>query len=802
MSDRRGLPEVVRPDVLSVVVVASPDPAVTRACLERVAALDPVGPRIEIVLVTTPDAPGPTAPAVNRRDVETVHLAAPASLAAARNAGAHAARGARLAFLAVDARPSPPWLRAAIDALRVDARATAIASKVLADDGTVEFAGAAMSSAGEPQPLHAGEADHEVADRPDDALFPAEAAMIVDAKTFRFVGGFDAELVPGLEFADLGWRLWLRGFRVRYEPSSVVVGRAWRDDDPATRTLASLSMIYKNYDDRRLGSILAASLLAATGRDAGAAAADRLQAAMPALEEARRGVQAQRVVADGEVLPLFREPLAHAEPGRAEVADALGVRREFLRRRIAVVTPDVLRPQMAGPAIRAWEMAIALSEEHDVRLATTTRCELSHPRFEVSHVDQAAFKALEAWCDVLIFQGHVLDDYQWLRHTSKVLVADIYDPFHLEVLEGTRDQDDFARRNMARITNEVINEQLIRGDFFLCASEKQRDFWLGQLTGVGRLNPAVYDGNENLRSLIAVVPFGASDATPRHRREVLKGVVPGIGADDKVVLWGGGIYNWFDPLTLIRATDRLRHRVPEVRVFFMGMQHPNPKILAMRMAYDTQRRADELGLTGKHVFFNEGWVDYEDRQNYLLEADVGVSTHLDHVETAFSFRTRILDYLWASLPVVATQGDPFAELIEHHGLGLTVPPGDAAALEEALAVMLTDDARRAASRAAIEGCVGAFRWREVLEPLLEFCRFPRRAPDLVDPRQRAMIGDPIAHAFGPPGWRNTMSRVLDHVRHREYGELAHKARRRARLFLFPDSVGPGGWGDAEWPRPR
>ena len=26
-----------------------------------------------------------------------------------------------------------------------------------------------------------------------------------------------------------------------------------------------------------------------------------------------------------------------------------------------------------------------------------------------------------------------------------------------------------------------------------------------------------------------------------------------MAADDRVILWGGGIYNWFDPLTLIRA---------------------------------------------------------------------------------------------------------------------------------------------------------------------------------------------------------------------------------------------------------
>jgi hypothetical protein len=123
-------------------------------------------------------------------------------------------------------------------------------------------------------------------------------------------------------------------------------------------------------------------------------------------------------------------------------------------------------------------------------------------------------------------------------------------------------------------------------------------------------------------------------------------------------------------------------------------------------------------------------VAYEDRQNYLLEADVGVSTHLDHVETAFSFRTRILDYFWAGLPVVATGGDALADLIETRSLGLTVPPSDVAALEEALFRLLDDEEFANLCRKNIDGIAGQFTWTKVLDPLIRFCREPHRAPDL------------------------------------------------------------------------
>ena len=47
-------------------------------------------------------------------------------------------------------------------------------------------------------------------------------------------------------------------------------------------------------------------------------------------------------------------------------------------------------------------------------------------------------------------------------------------------------------------------------------------------------------------------------------------------------------------------------------------------------------------------------------------------THFDNLETRFSFRTRILDYLWADLPMIVTEGDSMADLVKEHDLGQVV----------------------------------------------------------------------------------------------------------------------------------
>ncbi len=466
--------------------------------------------------------------------------------------------------------------------------------------------------------------------------------------------------------------------------------------------------------------------------------------------------------------------------GFRAAVDAFGVAAEFSgRRRILVVTGDTLRPAMAGPAIRAWQIARALSREHEVHLVSTIDCrDLSHPDFTVSKVSSHELHQLERWCDVCIFQGHVMYEHPFLRTSSKVMVADIYDPFHLEQLEQARDFDDDVRRRIVQSATLVLNEQLARGDFFMCASEKQRDFWLGQLAGVGRINPMTYDAGETMRNLVTIVPFGVNDDPPVHTRPVLKGVVPGIGPDDKVVLWGGGIYNWFDPLTLLRAVDKLRVRLPHVRVFFLGLKHPNPLVPEMRMAVQTRALSDELGLTDTHVFFNESWVDYSDRQNYLLEADVGVSTHLDHVETEFSFRTRILDYLWTSLPIVATGGDSLAQLIDDSGLGITVPAEDVDALERALYKLLSDDEENRTCRERMPVVADEFRWSKVLAPLVEFCRAPHRAPDLADPRMVAVMAEELPQL--PSRFRRDLALMRRYLRRGQYRFVLGKIRQRLR----------------------
>jgi hypothetical protein len=198
----------------------------------------------------------------------------------------------------------------------------------------------------------------------------------------------------------------------------------------------------------------------------------------------------------------------------------------------------------------------------------------------------------EAWADVIVVQGMGFRIFSSIARTDKVVVADLYDPFQLEQLEMNKYSEPAQWEDEVTKAVSLLNEQIARADCFLCASEQQRNLWLGNLSALGRLNPATYTADPTFESLIRVVPFGLPPVAPVQRRHAIKGAVPGIEADDKVLIWGGGIYNWFDPATLVEAMGLLAETHPDIKLFFLSARHFNPDIPDMKALADAVEAAE------------------------------------------------------------------------------------------------------------------------------------------------------------------------------------------------------------------
>jgi len=399
------------------------------------------------------------------------------------------------------------------------------------------------------------------------------------------------------------------------------------------------------------------------------------------------------------------------------------------RQRVLVLTDDSVGERMAGPAIRAWNVAELLAEQHDVKLASTRRVSGVADSFQVCDGRGDRLRELAAGQQIIVLQGFTLRNNPWLAQTGAKLVIDLYDPIHLEMLEGGQGNSPAEQTFMLSGGLDALRIQIELGDFFLCATERQRDLWLGHMSALGRVNFASYRQDVTLRKLIDVAPFGIPETPPATGSGAIKGEIAGIDLGDQVLLWAGGVYNWFDPITLVEAVAMLVPTLPRLRLVFMGTKHPSVDDLSTVVLAKAIALSRTLGLLDKHVFFLEGWVPYAERGRYLSDADIGVSTHYLHVETAYSFRTRMLDYLWAGLPIVCSEGDEFAGLVTKHALGTAVPTNDVKALATALSDLLTSPEKMAAARDQVEQTAPSFRWRKVLRPLVDYCADPWSAAD-------------------------------------------------------------------------
>jgi GT2 family glycosyltransferase/glycosyltransferase involved in cell wall biosynthesis len=774
------VPEAHRPAV-SVIVVNYRGAEDTIACLRALRdELDYPAELLQLICVDNDSQDGSAELIGREPGVRLIEAGDNLGFAGGCNLGASHATGTVLAFLNNDARPHAAWAAAAVDVLRADPTVAAVASKVLDWDGElVDFVDAGLTWFGMGYKRHAGRPDTGEFDVPRDVLFATGSAMFVRAGVFRELGGFDERFFMFYEDVDLGWRLNLRGWRVRYEPRSLTFHRHHAsmskvDSPDNARELFllernALAALYKNLSDATLAKALPAALALcvrrATARGdvdpaqlriggpdtgsstvelprtalAGLLAIDQWVELLPSLAAARETEQAARVRSDADLLPLMRNAMEPAYPlprylaAHDVLVDVFGLEDAFGgRRRVLVLTGDAISDRMAGPAIRAWNMADVLAAEHDVRLVTVNPlCAPPEAPFGVARARRRELAPHVDWADVVILQGHALELVPELKKASstKIVVCDIYDPMHLELLEQGKDDTDEQRELDLIGVTKVLNTQLERGDFFLCASERQRHFWLGHLTALGRLTPALYDSDPTVRSLLAVAPFGLPGKPPQQTASPIKGELGGVAPSDKVVLWAGGVYSWFDPLTLLHAIDELSRRRADVRLVFLGMKHPNPEVPDMDIGGQTRLLSRRLGLTGRHVFFNETWVPYTERQNWLLDSDCGVTTHYEHVETTFAFRTRVLDYLWAGLPIVTTDGDSFADLVRTERLGVVVPAEDPAALAAALERVLYDESFAQGCRERIAVVRERYTWETVLAPLVSFCRNPVPAAD-------------------------------------------------------------------------
>jgi glycosyltransferase involved in cell wall biosynthesis len=216
------------------------------------------------------------------------------------------------------------------------------------------------------------------------------------------------------------------------------------------------------------------------------------------------------------------------------------------------------------------------------------------------------------------------------------------------------------------------------------------------------------------------VPFGVPAELPPHRPWL---PVRGEGDATRRLLFGG-LYDWYDPWTLLDALPRLPAGL-DWRLYLIA--NPNPGSTPQRLLGEVEAECRRRGWWGERVELLD-WVPAERRYDLLRDVDLLVAPHRPSLETRLSLRTRFLDAAAAGCPSVTTTGGAMSRLLERYRAGWTVPPGDPAALAAALGEALGDPDAVAARRRGAAELARRFSWEAVLRPLADWCRAPRRDP--------------------------------------------------------------------------
>lgn len=402
---------------------------------------------------------------------------------------------------------------------------------------------------------------------------------------------------------------------------------------------------------------------------------------------------------------------------------------------ILVISDDVVGEKMAGPGIRAWEISKCLAAHFNVTLAIPEFSPSGKENrffqdipFDIARYfvqDPSPLYRLAENSRIILFQGYVLSKFPHLKNLSAHLIADIYVPFVLENLfhhkwsvPALKDREYIHLNDLS-----VYNAQIFSCDHFLCANTRQKDLFIGSLMSLNRINPNTLDQTPNLGDLITVIPFGISTEEKINLdRHSVRSRFEEIGVDDILFLWGGVLTNWFDPITLIHSFKEALKKNTAIKLLFLSTKHANPLLPKFDMVKKAVQVSNDLGLTGTYIFFNEDWVDYDLRDGYFQDADIGLSITPSHFENHFAARTRMLDYLKHNLPIICTEGDSFSEVVKQKDLGRIVTAEDREGLTQTMITLAGDRDLRERIQEKIRAFRHDLMWSRTTEPLVEYCQ--------------------------------------------------------------------------------
>lgn len=729
------------------------------SCFHSLTQIDYPAERLELMLVDNASIDGSVEYIRSHYpQVRIIRSEKNVGFASGNNLGAREAVGQYVVFLNNDMWVDPNFVRELVRAMQCEPDIVCAGAKILNWDGTrIDFAGAAAHFAG--YAYQEGLGNPASTDRFTEAqpiLFACGGAMMVDRQVFLDVGGFDDDYFIYYEDLDLGWRLWILGYKVVLAPKAIVYhrhhGTMSSFSDFRKQVLFKRNALYsviKNYGDENLGRVLPAILLATvdsvvkqarrkgrldveeyniTSRKKSRRSAvlfDKQEVStliaihdvmgcLPRLLEKRRFVQENRRRSDREVLQRFRWPFRFwpdVDPTtQYAVVGFFNIQQLFedLPRRVLIISSDILPyPGLptVGSGLRAWGLGQGLKCcGHEVLFSMPRAALKGRKQMVPSEVVELAWEpdtlasvVRAAEPDVVVVCNWPVLDLMPTENLGIPVVLDQHGPHYLErVFQRFGDPDDNKRRKL---------NALRKADFFTCAGERQLAYFQSWLEQAGWTE-------EECRELTAAIPVSLSPDLPIRQPD-----------KELTFVYGGVFLPWQDPSVGLSALLEVLERRGTGRLLFYGGEHP---VYPVDTGIFVQLLAE---LRQSPYVMAPGMVSHDELIASYTRAHVAIDLMKRNPERELAFTTRTVEYMWCGLPVIYNDYAELSDYIRKYNAGWVVDPED----REAIIAILNDifdhpeqviERGRNAQRLVRE----RLTWDRTIAPLDSFIRHPRMRP--------------------------------------------------------------------------
>lgn len=383
-----------------------------------------------------------------------------------------------------------------------------------------------------------------------------------------------------------------------------------------------------------------------------------------------------------------------------------------------------------GGGLRAWGLAQGLAKNGgiDITVAVLENYEITKESHEsgvkICHWNFGNLKELISRFDSIYIpysHGDLMEFIANNLNEKKQLIADLYVPIYIEVLarkiKGLVVEHDQYMNDLAR-----WNKVFPRGDYFLCASEAQYHFYMGALSVMGRINPKTFDAK-----ILDIVPYGIHNQPLIHEKNVCKEVL--IEKRDFMVLWFGGLYPWFDIKPLLGAIKKMSPDYPDIKLVILGGKNPFVTEKNFMQQYDfAMEFAKKENMLDKNIFFVD-WIPYEERSNWYTEADIVINLHHKTRETIYSWRTRIVDFIWGEVPILSTGGDEATEYLAKKNAAMLLNDNTESEIIQKIEKLYKQRSLILQLKENLKKIKKEFYWDAITKDLAEFIKSGKISPD-------------------------------------------------------------------------